>query len=165
MADGVDVKFVDREFNAAIRELAESSSRADYEVLTGQAIHFLRSLVKFTRLAGKKSGGRDTKGRFAGGYKRRGRARAGWWPSWLALGAFGVPRGTNARVLGEAEGTFRDGRQRRGDLFVVMTNEVNYIEKLDSADHILRRAGRERFDDMQREIERRYRREMSRRSG
>lgn len=158
MAEGVDIKFFDREFNAAIDQIADTSLRTDIEVLTGQARRLLLALVRRTRFATEKRG-KEVR------FRNRGRARAGWWHSWAGLGMFSIPLGTDPRVLMRAEGSFKDGRGRGSQPFVEMTNEVNYIQKLDKQDNILANSVAERFADMQREITRRYKQTLRRHSG
>jgi len=158
MPDGMSITFTDREFNAAIDELAADSSRTDEQVLTGQAIQLIRLIVRGTPLARERRGKRTR-------FRNRGRARAGWWPSWLRLGVFGTPGGVGSKVLANAEGRFRDGRKDLSNPFVEMINEVNYIDKLDRDYNIVGEAAASRFDDMQGEIERRYRQLMRRKSG
>jgi len=153
MAEGMSITFEDREFNAALDELAEDSSRTDVEVLTGQARSLLRALVWGTPLT--KEPGRT----------EAGRARAGWFVSWFRLGMRGIPSGTTGRVLAVPEGDFNDGRARRNRPFVELINEVPYIDKLERKHQILQTATTARFDDMQREISRRYRLNMARKSG
>lgn len=153
-----DITFQDREFDQAITELAGSSSRIDIDVLTGQAIQFIRVLVKNTPVGLEKRGKRTR-------FRNRGRARAGWWPAWRRLGAFSRPRGASSRVLSLNEGGFRDGRQRAGQPFFEMINEVNYIDKLEKSHDILGNSAVERAADMQQELTRRYQREMQRKSG
>lgn len=159
MTEGIDIKFYDHEFNAAITELAKDSRRADTEVLTGQAIQLVRSLVKYTRLT---SGKRHGKKRH---FARVGRARAGWWPAWVALGVFSIPRGTRPKVLANAEGEFVDHRNKRDTPYVEISNTVNYIETLDKEDNILTTAAGERFADMSRVVKRRYQQMLRRKSG
>jgi len=147
----IHIKFIDREFNRAINELAGSSRRSDVEVLTGQAIQLTRAVVRHTRLAAEEK-------------KHKGRARAGWWIAWQALGVFGTPWGTNSRVLAEAEGGIIDRRRVLNNPSVEIYNTVPYIETLDNADDIVQAAATERFFDMQRAIERRYAQNLRRKS-
>lgn len=153
---GLTIRFFDREFNSAIEQLAAVSSRTDVEVLTGQARRLLRFMTNvLTPLA-------QVIGRF---FRNTGRARAGWWESWRGLNMFGIPRGTNPRVLGRGEGTFADGRHHKNRPFVVLANEVPYIDKLDAEHHIIDRGTMGRLFDMTRELERRYAQNMRRHSG
>lgn len=157
----ISISYQDREFNSAIAELAKTSRRAGPDVVTGQAIQLVRALVDRTRLASRL---RRASGRF---FKptRKGRARAGWFPSWVALGVFGVPRGTTPKVLGLGEGQFKDGRNSLRETYVEMTNSVSYIGTLDKEDDILRGAYAGRLEDMLGAIARRFSRNMARTSG
>jgi len=159
--DGVDIIFQDSEFNAAVDRLADVSARTDFEVLTGQARRLLRALVKFTRLMGR--GRRQYQGTKRSWNK--GRARAGWWPSWRGLRMFGIPSGTNPRVLQFDEGQFIDRRRDKDRPFVAMSNEVNYIDQLEQEDHILEQATAMREEDMARQLDRRYASNLRRFSG
>jgi len=155
--EGIDIVFIDREFNRAIDQLADESVRDDVEVLTGQAIHLVRALVFHTRLALKK------KGKVVR-FRLRGRARAGWWPSWLQLGVFSRPFGTSPEVLSAPEGLFIDKRHKRNEPSVEMVNEVKYIEKLDAKDNILTKAYSQRMADMLRALTDKYRKRLRRHS-
>jgi len=159
MNEGIDIKFYDAEFNAAITELAKTSRRVDTDVLTGQAIQLVRSLVKYTRLTTNSRLGKKRH------FKRAGRARAGWWPAWVGLGVFSIPRGTRAGVLSNAEGEFIDHRNKVNTPYVEMSNTVKYIETLDNEDNILTMAAGERFADMERTIKRRYQQMLRSKSG
>jgi len=156
----ISITLHDREFDAAVTELAKTSRLLAPEVVTGQAIQLVRKLAEATRLtSGKRPSGRKT------WFRMKGRARAGWWKSWIALGVFGVPKGTTTRTLSLGEGKFEDGRQAFGSTYVAMTNDVPYIDTLEAEDGILADAFAGRMADMEDEIERRYAREMARRSG
>lgn len=169
--EGLHVRFFDREFNQAIDELANESTKTDIEVLTWQAIKLVLALVFRTRLATFTSESAEKLELFAGilskgtGFPRQGRARAGWWPAWRGLGMFGLPTGTNSTVLGSAEGEFIDGRHRASRPFIVVANDVPYIDKLDAEDRIIEGGTAGRFQDMQDEITRRYALNMRRHSG
>lgn len=160
--EGVGITFRDREFDLAVRELADNSIRTDVEVLTGQAIRLIRALVRYTRVALRG-------GPWRAWMRRRGRARAGWWAAWRQLGAFGTPRGVTPDMLSASiangDGSFRDGRKNINNPFFEMSNHVWYIDVLEQEDNILENATEERFQDMQDEIERRYRQQMARKSG
>jgi hypothetical protein len=157
----LSIRIQDKEFNAALAELARTSRRTGAEVVTGQAIQILRALSDLTRLAER---GRRASGKFFRP-TMKGRARAGWWTAWKALGVFGVPKGTSAKVLALDEGSFKDGRKSASSVYVEMTNAVPYIGTLNSEDNILAGAYAGRLDDMRGAIERRFAREMAKRSG
>lgn len=164
-AEGVHMAFFDREFNAAIDQLADESDRTDIEVLTGQARRLLRAFVRLTRLAVFT----EKAAQFAAltakrAFGNKGRARAGWWVAWKGLKMFGIPAGTTPEVLARDEGEFIDGRQRKSRPFVVMANEVPYIDKLDREDRIIENGTSGRFRDMGAELERRYTQNLRRHS-
>ena len=152
----VTMGFDNREFNTALTELARSSRRIDTEVLIDQVRRLLRKLAWTTpRYEGKRKQAK----------KQKGRARAGWWPAWKALGVRGTPYVGNARLAGAREGGIIDGSKRPGFPFITIFNIVPYIEKLDKEASILESAVAGRLQDMTRLIERRYRQQMRRKSG
>ncbi len=164
MAEGIDIRFEDREFNRAIDELANFSRRGDIEVLTGQAIQLLRLIAN--RLTPLTTGRKERKVGFAFiKFTRRGRARAGWWPAWQKIGVRAKPFGTTASGLAKAEGSVVDATNRRDRPFIEMTNEVQYIGKLDDEVDIVGQAVKMRFDDMQNAITKKYERSLKRFSG
>ena len=175
MSDMFGMRLDDREFNRMLTELAGSSRRSAYDVITDQAQRLLRKLAWFTRRATtpkkstpKKSARKKStpkkSARKKSARKKAGRARAGWWPAWRALAMSGTPYVRNAKLSAANEGGFRDKRKGMGELYVEMTNKVPYIGELERQDDILAEAFAARKDYMERALERNFAREMRRMS-
>lgn len=165
-AEGVGIRFEDREFNAMLRELTLEYKRSDFEILTSGARSLLRKLAFFTprSVAFRKIQWFFMRDRGPvplakeRSYKilRRGRARAGWWPAWIALRMIGTPFVGNMEMRKIPEGDVIDRRRALRDPSIEMINEVSYIEALDAEHSIADRAYARSKDLMDAKLEQVY---------
>ena len=153
-ADGPTIHVRDYEFLRAMDELAADSRRNEGEIVRYQAKRLCRALVYETPVyEGKKK------------KYRKGRARAGWFPAWRALGVRGRPPKVWQPALQLAEGDIVDRSHKYARPHIILVNYVAYIDQLEAAVGILARAFRGRTDDMLDAIEKRYRAMLRRKSG
>jgi len=150
------------QFGRAITALSNETGRNEYDFITDRSKRVLRPLAFNTPRAptsDKTSSGRTKR------IRRRGRARAGWWPAWKRLGVNGTPYVGNYNMAKATEGEFIDGRKRLGSRFFTMVNTVSYIEKLDSEEGIMSKSLSGQMADMMRHLERQLKRSLRKYSG
>lgn len=144
------------EFNEALDLIVKKSPWTNSHVVkftAGQVVKKIVSLTPIWRGKGKSKMNRIQKKR-AERYK--GTARAGWYPAWKRLEAWGTPNTDgNTAVLSEARGTFVD-RMKAADPSFTLINDVSYAGDLGEKKKIISRALQWQLRYMRKFVEREY---------
>lgn len=91
------------------------------------------------------------------------RAKAGWWPAWVKLGAKGKPRIKNEQIRTRVkdEGALVNNSKDRNNPHIIIVNTAPHIEELDDAKSIAQGALDFQADRMEKQLQRTYQRRLN----